>query len=136
MSRIATLLLLVTVACSSTSQGSDEPLLPPEPRAELEKFVDAQMGNLPGQVRLNETQIEDILPFVRAATRKIFEAAHAYHANPTASRLKRFNNEAQRIRGELRENITPLMTSAQLYNFLTVYDQALQEIRRLRLARG
>ena len=94
------------------------------------------MAKVPSQARLDATQIEDIRPFVKAATAKIFKAAHRYHANPTPDNLKRFTNNAQRIRKELSTNIKPLMTSAQRYNFMTVYDQALQEIRRRRMARG
>ena len=136
MSRHAVLVLLAIGACSSSNSNTDEPLLRPEQRAELKAFVDEQLANVPSQARLNATQIEDIRPFVKAATAKIFKAAQKYHANPTANNLRRFTDRAQRIRKELSTDIKPLMTSAQRYNVMTVYDQALQEIRRRRLARG
>jgi len=136
MARHVALLLLVIGACSSSKKDTDEPLLSEQQRAELKAFVEDQMAKVPGQARLDATQIEDIRPFVKASTTEIFVAAQKYHADPTPKNLKRFTNDAQRIRKELSETLKPLMTSAQRYNFMTVYDQALQEIRQKRMARG
>jgi hypothetical protein len=130
--KLLLLLSLVPVACSSTAKD-EEPLLSPEDRAELQKFVDEKFADLPGQVQLSKAQRESAGPFAQAAARKIFEGARKYHAKPTADNLNRFSREMKKVRDQLSIDIKPLMTSSQRYTYMSVFDKVLQEIRSLDL---
>ena len=132
MRKLLILLSLIPVACSS-SKKEEEPLLSPEDRAELEKFVDEKMAELPGQVQMSTAQRESAAPFAEAAARKIFQAARKYHANPTPDNLKRLSRDMKKIRDQLSIDIQPLMTSSQRYTYMSVFDKVLQEIRNLDL---
>lgn len=132
MRKLLILLSLIPVACSNTKK-EEEPLLTPEQRAELQKFVDEKFAALPGQVQLSEAQRKSAAPFAEAAARRIFEAARRYHADPTADRLKRFSREMKKVRDKLRQDIQPLMTSSQANNYLAVFDKVIQEVRTLDL---
>jgi len=130
--KLLLLLSLIPVACSNT-QKEEEPLLTPEDKAELQKFVDEKMAALPGQVQLSKAQREGAAPFAQAAARKIFEGARKYHANRTPGNLKRFSRDMKKIRDQLSIDIQPLMTSSQRYTYMSVFDKVLQEIRNLDL---
>ena len=92
------------------------------------------MAALPAQVQLSDAQRRDAAPFAEAAARQIFQAARRYHADPTPARLQRFSREMKSIRDQLSEAISPLMTSSQRYQYMSVFDKVLQQVRSLRLA--
>ncbi|MHC4933976.1 MAG: hypothetical protein ACYTGV_17510 [Planctomycetota bacterium] len=133
MKQIVTLSLLVLLAagCSSKSKPS-EPFLTPEQEARLKKLIIHRLNALPDNIKLSPAQIESARPIIRMHSQALFDAAAQYRADPTPDNLRRFSNKGYEIQQQMRKDLKPLMTSAQLYNFLTVYDQTLQDVRAMK----
>jgi hypothetical protein len=125
------LLALLAVGCSSKSKPS-EPFLTPEQEAKLRKIIIDRLNSLPDNIKLSPAQMKSARPIVRMHSEALFEAAAQYRANPTPDNLRRFSNKGYEIQQQMRRDLKPLMTSAQLYNFLTVYDQTLQDVRAMK----
>ena len=128
---ILSLLVAFATGCSSKPKPS-EPFLTPEQDARLRKIIIQRLNALPDNIKLSKSQIESIRPIVHMHSEALFDAAARYRANPTPDNLRRFSNKGYEIQQQMRRDLKPLLTSAQLYNFLTVYDQTLQDVRAMK----
>jgi len=132
--RFALLLPLAALfACKSAPQ---EDTLTEAERAELRAIVDKNMSQLTGTMQLAPSQRENIKPYMKKATNQIFAAAREYHANPNEKSMRNFEMEFRKIGSDLRRDLQPFMTNAQLNNFMTVLDRTLQSVQVAKLARG
>jgi len=128
-------LLLLALAAGCHSGHADEPVLTPDERAEVKKIIDGHMGRLPQQVQLSAAQRADARPFVEASARELFAEARRYHEAPSPDARRRLDARARTIWEELKRDLQPLMTSAQLYNFMAALDRAMQDVRAAGLSR-
>ena len=126
------ILLLIALAapfgCSSTA-NDDEPLLTEEQRAELKAVVDKRMSEVTREVRLSQATQDEMRPFVKASVRKLILASRRYRENPTPKTLRRYESDARQIGAEMKKNLQPLMTAAQLNHFMIVIDRVIQDTR-------
>ena len=134
--RFLALLLPIALlgACKSSSSNADA--LTEAERAELRGIVEENMSQLTGTMQLTETQKRNIAPYMKKATEQLFAAARAYHRDPNSKALRQLQSEARRIGTDLRPNLQPFMTDAQLNNFMVVLDRTLQSVTVARIARG
>ena len=131
ISRVLLLLTLVApLACSSASKD-DEPLLTEEQRAEVKAIADKRMDQVTREVRLSRATRDDMRPTVQMHMRKLVLASRKYRANPTPKALRRYESDARKIGAEMKRDLQPFMTNAQLQNFMIVIDQVLQDVRGL-----
>jgi coenzyme F420-reducing hydrogenase alpha subunit len=131
ISRVLLLLALVAPLACSSAPKDDEPLLTEEQRAELQKIVDKRMAQVTREVRLSKATQEDMQPTVRMHMRKLILASRKYRANPTPKALRAYDSEGRKIGAQMKKDLQPLMTNAQLQNFMIVIDQVLQDVRGL-----
>ena len=125
------LLAVLVLGCASNSKPS-EPFLTPEQDARLREIILERLNDLPANIRLSPQQIEGIAPIVELHAQRLFDAAAAYRADPTPENLRRFSRRGYEIQQQMRKDLSPLLTSAQLYNFLAVFDRTLQDVRTMR----
>ena len=126
------LLLIFALAapfgCSNTAKD-DEPLLTEEQRAELKAVVDKRMSEVTREVRLSQATQDEMRPFVKTSVRKLILASRKYRGNPTPKTLRRYESDARQIGAEMKKNLQPLMTAAQLNHFMIVIDRVIQDVR-------
>jgi hypothetical protein len=125
------LLAVLVLGCASEPK-SKEPFLTPEQDARLREIILKRLNDLPANIRLSPQQIEAIAPIVEMHAQRLFDAAAAYQANPTPDRLRSFSRRGYEIQQQMRKDLAPMLTSAQLYNFLAVFDKTLQDVRAMR----
>ena len=130
---LAVLIVLMPLACASKEPA---PELDPDEQAQLREIILKRINQVPGQVKLSAVQRESVGPFVKKAVEEYFQAARKYHADRNAKTLRVLDQRLREIHQELRESIKPLMTSAQLYNFLGAMDKAAQDVRAARIVVG
>jgi len=133
---LALLLPFALLGACKSSSDSDANALSDTERAELRRIVDENMSQLTGTMQLTETQRRNIQPYMKKATDQLFAAARVYHRNPNGKALRRFQSETRRIGNNLRPNLAPFMTNAQLNNFMVVLDRSLQSVTVAEIARG
>ena len=131
ISRALLLLALVAPLACSSAPKDDEPLLTEEQRAELKGIIDKRMAQVTREVRLSQATQDDMKPIVRPHMRKLVLASRTYRANPSGTALRTYESDARKIGAEMKRDLRPLMTNAQLQNFMIVIDQVLQDVRGL-----
>ncbi len=134
--RLALLVPMLALLVACKSNGSNDEVLTEAERAELRRLVEENMSKLTGTMQLTESQKQNIEPYMKKATNQIFGVARAYHANPNSKALRRFQSETRKIGQELRTNLQPFMTNAQLNNFMAVLDRTIQSVQVAKIARG
>ena len=125
------LLAVLVLGCASDPKN-EEPFLTPEQDARLREIILERLNALPTNVRLSPQQIEAIAPIVEMHAQRLFDAAARYQAKPTPDRLRAFSRRGYEIQQQMRKDLAPMLTSAQLYNFLAVFDKTLQDVRAMR----
>ncbi|MEM8885995.1 MAG: hypothetical protein AAGD14_18165, partial [Planctomycetota bacterium] len=128
--RLFLLSTLLLAACAGSSQNTRE--LTDEEREELRLLFEKRMAETSQTVKLSEAQINDIRPYVKAAVTKWLNEADTYRANPNARTLERFDSRVRAIGRQMRRELQPFMTQAQLNQFMVVVDRVAQDVRRLR----
>ena len=126
---------LLLVACKS---NDTDDTMTDEQRAELQKIVDRRLAEVSKEVSLSQTQLDSIKPAVVDAKRKLVRAANEYRNNPNANTADKYTRRSREIGIELRKTIQPMMTNAQLNQFMVVIDRVIQDVRAARgeAARG
>jgi hypothetical protein len=134
--RYRALLLPLALLCACKSSPSKDDVLSDEQRGELRRIVDENMSKLTGTMQLTATQRDNIAPYMKKAADQLYAAARKYHRDPNPKALQRYQSETRRIGNELRPNLKPFMTDAQLNNFMVVLDRTLQSVSAVKIARG
>lgn len=123
---------LVLAACSAPTPKEDEPLLTEEQEAELQRIVDRRMAAVASEVRLSDAQRQSIQPIMAEAKRDFILASRAFRADPTPRNLDKYRARMRDLGIDLRRDLQPHMTNAQLNHYLVVVDQVIQDVRAAR----
>ena len=134
--RLALLLPIALLLACKSGNSDEEHVLTDAERAELRRIVEGNMSKLTGTMQLQQTQLDNIEPYMKKASSRLFTIARAYHANPNEKALRQFQSEARKIGTDLRRNLQPFMTNAQLNNFMVVLDRTLQSVEVAKIGRG
>jgi len=131
MRRIAVLLLLLApLACRSKKTGV-QPTFTAEEEEQVKKIIATRLQNFPEQLRMSENRRAEMKPLIDARTQDLIKAAREYGKNPNERTLRRFMRNIEKTRLQVERDLQPLLTSADLNNFMVLFEQVIYDIRRI-----
>lgn len=124
------LLLLAPLACRSRKTNA-QPTFTAEEEAQIEKIVERRLQNFPEQLRMSKNRRAEMQPLIDARTKDLIKAAREYGKNPNERTLRRFMRNIDKTRRQVEHDLQPLLTSADLNNFMVIFEQVIYDIRRI-----
>ena len=134
MRRIAILLLLLApLACRSRSKNKSDvqPTFTAEEEAQVQEIIERRLQNFPKQLRMSKNRRAEMKPLIDARTKDLIKAAREYGKNPNDRTLRRFMRNIEKTRRQVETDLQPLLTSADLNNFMVIFEQVIYDIRRI-----
>ena len=132
MRRIAILLLLLApLACRSKKTKDVQSTFTAEEEAQVQEIIEKRLQNFPKQLQMSKNRRAEMKPLIDARTKDLIEAAREYGKNPNQRTLRRFMRNIEKTRRQVEQDLQPLLTSADLNNFMVLFEQVIYDIRRI-----